>query len=272
MLIDLHCHLLPGLDDGAVDRAESIEMAYQAYSEGVITIACTPHRYPGLYPNTTAKIRNACHALQQELQARALPIQLVVGGDLHLTPQLLDEVRRGIAPTLNNSRYLLLELPHHLCPQQWLSQLQDFLHAGYIPLLTHPERLSWLNEHSMQQLYQALRLGAWLQITGDALFGRFGRRAQYWADYLLGEGLVHVIASDAHDTLARPPRLQAAYERAAALLGPEEAEQLLSLRPQAILDNHPPQAIAPPPGLARPAHSLRRSLSRLSRLNPFAAR
>src|SRR6185312_8015218 len=115
-VIDLHCHLLPGIDDGSSDLEMSLAMARMASKDGIRTIACTPHIYPGLYENTAEGIRKAIARLQAELNKRAIPLRLVEGADVHLQPDLVKEIRAGRVPTLARSRYLLLEPPHHVAP------------------------------------------------------------------------------------------------------------------------------------------------------------
>src|SRR5215831_18127983 len=110
-LIDLHCHLLPGIDDGAKDLEMSLAMAQMASSDGISTIACTPHILPGVYNNTGAAIRGAVIRLQESISGAGIPISLVAGADVHIAPDLGLQLRDGRALSLNDSRYLLLEPP-----------------------------------------------------------------------------------------------------------------------------------------------------------------
>src|SRR5438067_6166293 len=107
-MIDLHSHILPGIDDGSKSLAMSLDMARIAVADGIHTMACTPHIYPGLYMNDAAGIRSACDALQAELDARQIPLKLTTGADVHLVPGLVEGLRAGRIPSLNGSRYLLL--------------------------------------------------------------------------------------------------------------------------------------------------------------------
>ena len=115
-MIDLHSHILPGIDDGAKSLDISLAMARQAVADGIHTMACTPHIYPGLYMNATDEIIQARDALQAELNAQNIALHLVIGADVHLVPGLLTGLRAGHVPTLNGSRYLLLEPSHHVPP------------------------------------------------------------------------------------------------------------------------------------------------------------
>jgi len=123
----------------------------------------------------------------------------------------------------------------------------DLLAAGYVPILTHPERLTWIERH-YESFVRLVRAGAWMQVTSGSLTGAFGRRPKYWAERMLNDGLVHILASDAHGARRRPPDLALGRAVAAKWLGEAEAEQLVSVRPRAILENAEPSDVRAPPG------------------------
>ncbi len=136
---------------------------------------------------------------------------------------------------------MLVEVPHHVAPLRLDECLFQLMVAGFVPVLTHPERLSWIGSHyaTLQRLAET---GVWMQITAGSLVGSFGRRARYWAERMLDEGFVHILASDAHDTNRRPQLLLEGREAAAARLGEQEADRLVSIRPNGIV------------GTSRPTH------------------
>ncbi len=251
-MIDLHCHLLPGIDDGAKDLETALEMARIAWQDGIQLIACTPHIYPGLYPNDAQRIRVAVESLGQQLKAAQIPLTLTYGADIQVDPELVAALQQGTRPSLHGSRYFLYEPPHHIAPSYFLDSLFDCLAGGYVPIITHPERLTWLDESHYVWFQEAVEQGAWIQVTAGALTGRFGRRPRYWGERLLGEGLVHLLATDAHNLSRRPPLLAEGREAAARLVGEEEARQLVCTRPQAVLDDLPPTQIHPPTGASLP--------------------
>jgi protein-tyrosine phosphatase len=235
-MIDLHCHILPGLDDGAIDLSVSIRMAEIFARDGVVAVACTPHILPGLYANSGPQIQEATARLQRVLDDRGISLRLVSGADNHIVPNFVSELRRGHLLPLAGSRYVLVEPPHHVAPPKLEEFFFNVSVAGYVPILTHPERLSWLNtRYSMIQ--RLVRAGAWMQITAGSLTGNFGRNARYWAERMLAEGLVHILATDAHDERRRPPDLAEGFVRAAQLVGALEAQHLVSTRPRGVLDN-----------------------------------
>jgi protein-tyrosine phosphatase len=245
-LIDLHCHLLPGIDDGAKSLEISLEMARIASADGITTIACTPHILPGVYNNNGSAIKKAVAELREKLAKNGLPIRLVTGADVHIAPDLGAQLNEGRALTLNDSRYLLLEPPHHVLPPRFDDHIFGLQTAGYLPILTHPERLSWIDGH-YDLVKRMVYGGIQMQLTAGSLTGQFGRRPRYWAERMLDDGFCHILATDAHNTEGRAPRLSAARELVAQRLGETEAMHVVLTRPQAILDNVNPAEFPPPP-------------------------
>ena len=234
-MIDIHCHILPGLDDGAESLDVSIAMAEMAVADGVTHMVCTPHITPGVYHNTAAGIAAQVAHLQGELDLRGIPLRLAVGADIHISPTLLADLDSGVAPTLAGSRAMLFEPPHHVLPPRMDQAVARLIAAGYVPVITHPERLSWI-EHRYDLVLALSDMGAPLQLTAGSITGAFGKRPQYWAERMLDEGRADIIASDAHNTRARSPRLSHARDLAAARLGEAEAENLVLWRPAALLN------------------------------------
>lgn len=244
--------MLPAIDDGAVDLETALEMARLAVADGIQTVACTPHIYPGVYDNTAQGIRAAVAAFREALAGAGLALTLGYGADAHLAPDLLAGLRSGRVPTLDGTRYFLLEPPHHVAPPRLEESCFDLLAAGYQPLVTHPERLTWIGEHYAK--FQSLaRSGIWMQVTAGSLAGRFGPDARYYAERMLDEGLVHILATDAHSPRHRPPALAEGRRLAERWVGSLEADRLVLERPRAILEDAEPGKVAPPPGLQAPA-------------------
>ena len=250
-MIDLHCHMLPAIDDGARDIEASLAMARMAVADGITVTACTPHILPGVYNNTGAPIKAATASLQDALAEAGIPLRLATGADVHVTPELVAQLRDGRALTLNGTRYLLLEPPHHILPPRMEDHIFGLRTAGYVPIITHPERLTWIEGH--YELIERLVYGGNLmQITAGSLTGRFGRRPRYWAERMLDDGFCHLLATDAHNIAQRAPILSEARDLAARRLGEEEAINLVQRRPLAILNNAEPSQLPPPPVAARP--------------------
>ncbi len=237
-MIDLHAHILPGLDDGARDLDESLAMARLAVRDGVTTMACTPHVWPPRYDCVAADVARHTAALQAAIDTQDIGLDLVVGGDVHLQTNLLERLQAGLVPTLNGTAYFLLELdPDVLTPNlgRFCHHLAD---AGYRPIITHPERLRWIDSHFdvIRALHDA---GLVMQATAGSLLGRFGPHAKRWAVHMLDKGMIDVLASDAHGIRARQPGLAAARRFVETRLGSVMAERLVLQNPQAILRGEP---------------------------------
>jgi protein-tyrosine phosphatase len=223
-------------------------MARASVADGVVDLACTPHILPGLYPNTGPQIRQATQQLQDALDQHEIPLRLVAGADNHIAPDFVAGLRSGQLLCLAESRYVLVEPPHHVVPPRLEETFFGLLTAGYIPILTHPERLSWIKSH-YEVVARLGRMGVWMQITAGSLAGAFGKSAKYWAERMLDEGRVHILATDAHDTKRRPPNLRLGHDLAAARVGEGEAEHLVATRPRGVLANVAPSNL-PTPALA----------------------
>lgn len=249
-MIDLHSHILPGIDDGSRSLAMSLDMARMAVDDGIEVMACTPHIYPGLYMNETAGILAARDALQRALGEAGIPLLLTIGADVHLVPGLLQGLRAGTVPCLHQTRYLLLEPSHHVAPPHFQESVFRLVAEGYVPVITHPERLTWVEDH-YAVFGDLVRQGAWMQVTAGAVTGVFGSRAKYWAERFLGDGLTHILATDAHSSGRRCPNMSQARDIAERMLGREEAQLLVRGRQQKILENAPPSAVPPPPRVER---------------------
>ncbi|GAF89573.1 unnamed protein product, partial [marine sediment metagenome] len=217
-MIDLHCHILPSIDDGAADLTVSKAMARAFVADGVTTVACTPHILPGLYHNTGQQIRAATRNLQRELDEEGIALKLITGADNHIVHGFVEGLRSGHLLPLADSRYVLVEPPHHVMPPRFEDLFFGLLVAEYVPILTHPERLTWI-AHNYSKVQRLVEAGVWMQITAGSLSGRFGRTARYWAERMLDDGVVHLLASDAHDTERRPPDLGRGLDLTARRIG-----------------------------------------------------
>jgi protein-tyrosine phosphatase len=241
-MIDLHCHILPGIDDGAPDLETSLAMARIAVADGITITACTPHITPSVYDNTGPDILQRVSALQAEIDQAGIALQLTFGADAHIAFDMVDGLKSRRIPTLGGSRYFLFEPPHHVAPSRLEDAAFEIHCAGFIPVLTHPERLTWIEAH-YEKMARLVQAGTWMQITCGSITGRFGPRPQYWAQRMLDEGLVHLLATDAHNLRNRKPQMAEARDAVAARLGEAAAIDMVLTRPRGILDDLPPEAL-----------------------------
>lgn len=247
MMVDIHCHLLPGIDDGAQRLEDSVEMGRRAVQDGCAAIVATPHQRTEMWdPRDTAMLA----ALRDEVQARIGPgLRVLSGAEVRIDSELLDELER-IGETgllaLAGSRYLLLEF--HRTPVPSGGDPFELLHelsvAGWRPIFAHPEFVPWIADDADLAAAMVER-GALFQLTAMSVTGEFGRRPQAVCETLLDRGLAHFVASDAHSTQWRPPGLSRARRAIAARWGEETASRLTVDNPTAVIEDRPIAVEAP---------------------------
>ncbi len=233
-MIDIHCHILPGLDDGADDPEESLAMCRLSLEEGVRGIFATPHLFHGMFATDRDTILNTHARVRDLLDSEAIPLKLYVGADLHLVPDVFEKMKNGEGVTLNHGRYFLLEPPAPVLPPNLSEIVFNLVSEGWIPIITHPER----NEAFLRNgeiLLDLLRRGALCQITAMSLTGAFGKECEWFARALVETGGAHFIASDAHSTGWRNPALLPARRVAEKLIGVDAARRLVQDNPEAVL-------------------------------------
>lgn len=234
-MIDLHCHLLAGLDDGPESWQNSLEMAKMASSDGIRCIVATPHYRFGLHENNSQRIKEKVEELRQLLQEENISLEVLPGADVHLMPEILRLIEAGEVLTINDSmKYLLLELSNNFLPHQLEDIVFSLKIKGITPILTHVERLRVIKDN-LERLYELEERGALVQITAMSLTGGFGKDAKKVSQLLLEHHLVQVIASDGHNLTSRPPILSLGYMEARNIVGEEIANMLVGANPEAII-------------------------------------
>lgn len=231
--VDIHCHLVPGLDDGASNWGDALAMAEMAAADGIGTIVVTPHQLGSHATNSAQIIRTATAQLQQFLNDQRVPLHVLPGADVRIEPDLLRRIRIGEVLTLaDRRRHVLLELPHDIyVPLDRL--LAELASAGLAGILSHPERnLGILSRPDLVR--RLVERGCLLQVTAGSLTGAFGPEIQQLAESLVAQGLVHFIGTDAHGTETRAPLLAAAFQRVARLAGGDAAVDLCCRNPAAV--------------------------------------
>lgn len=228
-MIDIHHHLLFGLDDGAKDLETSEAMARMAAADGITHIVCTPHANAH-FRFDPAVNRERLEQLRARLDGR---VTLGLGCDFHLSFENIEDAKKNPAKyTINGKQYLLVEFADLSIPQQMMQVFYEFQLAGMQPIITHPERNLTIQK-SPQRLDEWLKAGCLAQVTASSLTGRFGRGVMGFAQRLLDENKIHFLATDAHDLESRPPRMKEAYEFVANRCGAETAERLCVANPRA---------------------------------------
>lgn len=233
-MIDIHNHILPGIDDGAQNLKTSLQMARMALDSGIQDIIATPHVISGVFDNSRQQILQAVEDLKQALKENNIAVNLWPGAEYHLEPDLIERLQRQELITLNETgRYLLLELPQTMVPDYTVELLYELQIAGIQPIIAHPERNQRLMENGAL-LEVISSCNAVLQLTAASLTGLFGSKVQKTAWALINEPYTVVVASDAHSTHGRGPRLGEAYLEIRTRLGQETAQLLCFENPERV--------------------------------------
>jgi protein-tyrosine phosphatase len=236
-MIDLHCHLLPGIDDGARNLDEALEMARLAVAEGITHAVLTPHVLPGIFDNDLGSIEPEVTAYREALAQAGIPLEVLVGGEVRIGPEVLGLVAEDRIPylgTWDGERVMLLELPHsHIPPGS--DKLVAWLRQQKIrPLLAHPERNPDI-ARDPYKLRAYVDLGCLVQVTAGSLAGDFGDEFRAAAVTLLEQGWTTVLASDAHRADKRKPSIEAGRRIAADIVGEEASWRMVRENPAKIL-------------------------------------
>lgn len=233
--VDIHCHMLPGLDDGAGNLGVSLAMAEMAVADGIRTVVVTPHQLGSYARNRGETIRAYVARFQRELRQRGIPLRILAGADVRIEPDMIEGLRSGDVVSLADlRRHVLLELPHELyVPLEGL--LGALKAAGMVGILSHPERNQGIlrEPRLVEGLVEA---GCLMQVTAGSLVGSFGPEIQAFSEWLVQEGLVHFLATDAHGTASRRPLMSRAYRRAVELAGESRASDMCCLHPAAVAE------------------------------------
>jgi len=234
-MVDLHCHILSGLDDGARSLDESLAMAEMAIADGITHVVATPHA-SSEYRFDYAAVERAASALQQAVGTR---LHLATGCDLHLNPENLAALKKSPQRfCIHQKDYLLVEFNEFAIPPAMDQTLYEIQLARIRPIITHPERNAVLRAQP-QRLEKWIRNGCYGQVTGGSLLGSFGPSALEASLGWMARGLVHFVASDAHNTTGRPHKLRGAYNAVAKEFGKDKAEALFVDNPLAAFEGRP---------------------------------
>jgi protein-tyrosine phosphatase len=236
IMIDMHCHILPKLDDGADSLADAIAMARVAVQDGITEVIATPHHANGRYYNEGFSVIRAVEELNLQLHEQQIPLKVWPGQEIRVNSNFIPELEQGIALSLNHSRYILMEFPADRIPNQIEEYIHELNVIGKVAIIAHPERNQEIKRNP-NLLFQLVRLGALSQITAGAVSGSFGTNLQSLAFKLCEANLVHFIASDAHNTTNRPFGLAAAYQMLSDRFGREQVE-LYQMNARAVVNNH----------------------------------
>jgi len=231
--VDIHCHILPGIDDGSPDWDTTLSMARMAVADGTRTVIVTPHQLGNFSQNRGDSIRLLTGQLQQVLQEHSIPLAVLPGGDVRIEDRMVELLETGEVLSLGDKRkHVLLELPHELYfPLEGV--LAELNRRGMCGILSHPER----NQGILRKpeiLAPLVNAGCLMQVTAGSLMGTFGPKSQQLAEWMLSQGFVHFVASDAHGIKTRRPLMKRAFDRVATFADRATAIDLCTINPALV--------------------------------------
>ena len=230
-MIDIHCHILPEVDDGSRSLNESIEMAMIAKEQGITKIVNTSHYHPDFRYKKGEE-------LLKELEDfnNVLDIEVVIGNEIYYTKDLIKEIDELDFYTLNNSRYILIELPPTNFPKDLCNIVYELKEKNYIPVFAHVERYREVQENP-ELIYEVINAGAIIQVNSHSILGKSGKELQKVCNTLLNRNMVHVVGTDAHSSKRRTPIFLDAYKYVSEKYSKEMADDLFIKNNNAIINN-----------------------------------
>jgi len=230
-MVDIHCHILPGIDDGSDTWETTTAMCRMAAHDGITHIVATPHcdgHYIYDREHFTDMLGTLCEVAGEWLT-------FTIGCDFHLSPRNLEEAMNDPRRfAVGDTQYLMTEFDHHGIPSNAGEQLLAIVSRGMVPIITHPERNSYLMKN-LDVVQRFVNEGCLVQVTANALTGFWGPKSKKAAEKLVQKKMVHIVATDAHDLKLRPPLLSEARRRVVEMVGPEIAEALFTTNPRAVV-------------------------------------
>lgn len=235
-MIDIHCHILPDVDDGSKDLEESIEMAKIAHSEGIRKIVSTTHYHPSFEYDMGEVVLEKLNSFNKILKEKNIDLEVVIGNELYYTSDIIADLEKLDFYTMGNSRYLLIEFPPLNVPNNLIDIVYEIKLKGYTPILAHVERYPRVEENP-NLIYDCIKEGALIQINASSIIGKNGKETKNICSILLDHNMVHVVGSDAHSATRRRPLMRESYDHVRSIYGKEFADDLFINNANSILED-----------------------------------
>lgn len=235
-MIDIHSHILQGVDDGSEDIAMSIDMAKMYLDNGIKTVIATPHYIEGSMGTSIGINKIAYENLKRELRNIGLELDIYLGNEIFISMNLINDLEKEKVSTLNGTKYVLIELPMFDIPLYVENMIFELLLKGYIPILAHPERNMKIMEDP-NILYKYILKGALTQLNLPSLEGRYGSKVLMTAKILLKHQMIHFVGTDAHSNKGRSPRIKSAFNKLRSIVSEEDLHKITSENAKLLLKN-----------------------------------
>lgn len=233
-MIDIHCHILPEVDDGSRSLKESIEMALIAKEQGIKKIVNTSHYHPDFRYKKGAELLKELNDFNNVLKENKIDIEVVIGNEIYYTKDLIKQIDDLDFYTLNNSRYILIELPPTNFPSDLCNIVYELKEKNYVPVFAHVERYREVQENP-ELIYDVINAGAIIQINSHSILGKSGKELQRTCNTLISRNMVHVVGTDAHSSRRRTPIFLDAYKYVCETYSKEVADNLFIKNSNAII-------------------------------------
>lgn len=234
MIIDIHNHILPGVDDGAKDMEETKEMIKIAVEEGIGAIVATPHYEVGMGAEILAKYQRAYSEVSDYIEKHQIPLELYQGNEIFYSESITETLQENGVYGINGTRYVLVEFSIDTGYHTIERALNNLLYAGYRPILAHTER--YIELHNLKKIAELVRLGTRVQINANSVLGKEGWRMKRFCLQLMKNHLVHVVGTDAHGSSRRRPVIKECAEYIEKKLGRSYCKLICEKNPQKILE------------------------------------
>lgn len=237
-MIDLHSHILPGVDDGAADLEMSLRIAKKYVENGYEKVVATPHYIEGTRKHSSLELLEKLEELNAAIQVEGLDLKVLPGNEIYISPSTVSDIVSGQALTLNNSRFVLLELPSNDVPKYTDTIIYELQIKGYFPIVSHPERNARIIDNP-NILHSMLEKGALTQMNLQSLEGMYGKSAMETAQVLLKHNMIHFAATDTHSDGRRSPETRRMLKLLESKVGKETYWRIVYENPEKVIMNKP---------------------------------
>lgn len=235
-MIDIHSHILPCMDDGSKDMEMSLKIAQIYVENGINRVIATPHYIDGVKYKSNEELRIGLEALKKDLARAGIPLEVYPGNEAYIKPDIIKDLEEKRVSTLNDSRYILVELPMNEIPIYVEDLIYNLLVKGYVPIIAHPERYTKISEDP-NILYKYISMGALAQLNLPSLEGFYGSRVKNTAEVLLKHNMIHFVATDSHSNRHRSPNIESSLNKLYNLVGDEYFGLLTEKNQELLLKN-----------------------------------
>lgn len=235
-MIDIHSHILPNIDDGARSVEETFELIKEAEEAGFEAIVSTSHYMEGYYETDVPEREIWINIIHQKLQEKNKNIKLYLGNEIYLTENMISLLEEGKASTINDTSYVLFEMPLNVEPFNLYNMIYEMMQQKIVPILAHPERYTFVQQDP-ELIYDLIEKGVLMQANYASITGYYGKKAQMIVKKLLENNMIHFLGSDVHRVGTIYPKIPEILEQLATIIGEEKLEELTTSNPKLVLQN-----------------------------------